>query len=771
MRKRFHVFVRQHHNGWYTAQLLTLPSYAAYGPYISALLDEIAQVLRTDLTKERLILRTATYFEDIQRRSVNLTIKAVQHQRLTEVPMRFTVLSYPLGGDEEKELFEVRVPRINEVFQIQGEENIEPWAEETIRGHFHLESLRALLSHQFERSERLETIEVVYNPPKRARRQRMVHPSEDPTLERPHPLSSKGVDLVGEAEAGRLGGAQFREALLKELMGVLSSRTSPSALLVGPSGVGKTALVQELSIQLAEERAPPELSGARVWFISGSRMIAGARYLGDWQERCQEIVELIQRDRDLLFVGNLMELLSSGSTRTGLNVAQFFLPSMQAGELSIIAEATPDALARAERVNPTFVRAFQKLPVPQLGQGHAIEILERAAVQQSKAHKVSFAPGTVGAVMDVVARFGDAEALPGSGLKLIEQMARLGAARVSAGRAVPGRPRQPAQLAPQDAIRAFSTTSGFPQALIDPAQLLDIEAVRRFFTERVMGQDPAMNLLCDLIMLLKAGLNDPEKPLGSFLFMGPTGVGKTETALTLAEYLFNDRKRLLRLDMSEFGYPGAALRLVEGEDGEGELTKKIREQPFSVVLFDEVEKADGGVFDLLLQVLGEGRLTDGTGKTVRFTHTIIIMTSNLGAKKKEALGFGDAPGHAQEQRYLEAAERFFRPEFVNRIDHLVPFSSLDRTSIKGIARRLLDRALEREGLLRREVQVRYSDAVLEHLVETGFDPKYGARPMKRAVESAVTVPLARALMDRPNDAPTTIELDVEDERIQLRQGD
>ncbi len=755
MRRMFHVFVRQHHNGWYTAQLLTLPNYAAYGPYLSSLLEEISDVLKQDLSKEHLRLHQSTYFEDVERRSINLTLKAVQHQRLTEVPMRFTLLCYPIS---DQEMFEVRIPRIDEVFRIQGEENIEPWAEETIRGHFHLDDLRKVLGFQFERSERLEAIEVVYNLPKKAKRIRAPQPGQDPRFEASHPLSSKGIDLVAEAEAGRLPGAQFRAKVLKELMGILSSRTSPSALLVGSSGVGKTSLVNELAIQLAEDRAPPEVAGARVWFISGSRIIAGAKFLGEWQARCQEIVELIQRDRDVLFVGNLMELLSSGSTKTGLNVAQFLLPAMQTGELSVIAEATPDALAQAQRRNPAFIRAFQKLPIPQLDQGHTIEILERTATSLAKEHKIQFTPGTIGAVLDVVARFGDAEALPGSGLQLLDQMSRLAP-----------KDKGEAKVQPKDAISAFSRSSGFPTALIDPGQLLDIERVRDFFQDRVMGQDPAMSLLCDLIMLLKAGLNDPEKPLGSFLFMGPTGVGKTETALTLAEYLFNDRKRLLRLDMSEFGYPGAALRLVEGDDGEGELTKKIREQPFSVVLFDEVEKADGGVFDLLLQVLGEGRLTDGTGKTVRFTHTIVIMTSNLGAKKKADLGFSGEAKPGDDRRYLEAAERFFRPEFVNRIDHLVPFSPLDRPSIRRIAHRMLNSALKREGLARRGVQVQFSDSVIDHLVRSGFDPKYGARPMKRAVESSVTVPLARALMDWTDPLPSRLLLDVIDGQVKLRR--
>jgi ATP-dependent Clp protease ATP-binding subunit ClpC len=229
--------------------------------------------------------------------------------------------------------------------------------------------------------------------------------------------------------------------------------------------------------------------------------------------------------------------------------------------------------------------------------------------------------------------------------------------------------------------------------------------------------------------------------------MGPTGVGKTETALTLARFLFGDEKRLFRFDMSEYADPGSALRLIEGRQGEGALTSKVRAQPFCVLLFDEVEKAHPGAFDLLLQVLGEGRLTDGSGETVSFTHTLVVLTSNLGAEARPAVGF--QAGGDDRRRYLEAAERFFRPELLNRIDHVVPYASLDGPVLEAIARRMLELAMQREGFLRRGLALELDESVVARVVAVGTDTRHGARPLARAVESEVVVPLARRLGERP----------------------
>ncbi|MCA9541597.1 MAG: ATP-dependent Clp protease ATP-binding subunit, partial [Myxococcales bacterium] len=515
--------------------------------------------------------------------------------------------------------------------------------------------------------------------------------------------------------------------------------------------------------RIAAGTVPIRLQDVPLWHVTGGRIIAGMKYLGEWQARCLAIIEEVRNARGLLFVDNVLELITAGSGRSGLNVAQMLLPYVQSGELTVIAEATPDALLLAERHGAAFVHALRRLPVAGFTPELAWRVLERATAALEKEHAITFAPDAISRALDLLARFGDADALPGAGLTLIEQMARLPRTEL----ATPpggGRPR----LRPTDAVAAFARASGFSRALVDPDVLLDPAEVRAWFEERIVGQPDATELLTNLVLIIKASLDDPQRPLGSFLFMGPTGVGKTESALTLAEHLFGARDRVVRFDMSEYGYPGAAARLVGGPRGEGDLTRKVREHPFCVLLFDEVEKADAEVFDLLLQVLGEGRLTDGTGRTVRFTHAIIILTSNLGAGERRRIGLDDArvANAALAHHYREAARAFFRPEFLNRVDFLVPFRALDDTAVRGIARRMLDGALAREGFARRGITVRAEDDVIDLLMAHGFDPRYGARPMKRAVEQRVLVPLSRRLVLRGERVEgETFDLYVHDGRV------
>lgn len=773
MQQRFHLFVRQHGNDWLTASVLAHPRYAAFGPKLEPLKAQLAEVLSHELGEGRIGPGDA-WFEDVSRRALELELKAVQHDRLIRVPMRFTLVVRPLP-EVARDLFEVRIPRLGQVFRISGEDNIAPWSEEMIRGFFHLDPVEALLPYQSARGERLDEVEVTWQRPKSkiARKRAAKRAAAEAEGDRgdffgfgfgppPSPLAQVGVELVEEARHGRIERAELRDDLMAQLEGILDSAHARSVLLVGPSGVGKTALVHELAHRIAEDRVPLRLRGVPLWHVTGGRIIAGMKYLGEWQQRCQRIVEEIRNERGILFVESPYELMTAGSAASGMNVASFLLGPMRSGEITVIAEATPDGLLLAEQTHPPFVEALRRVPVPAFAADAARSILERAAVRLAKAYKVRFTPAGLSRAMDVLARFGDADALPGAGLELMEQMARLPAEG--------GRPAGDArpELGPADAVRAFARRSGFSEALIDPDVLLDADAVRAWFDARVIGQPDATELLSNLVLLIKASLDDPQRPLGSFLFMGPTGVGKTESALTLAEYLFGDRARVIRFDMSEYGYPGSAARLVGIGRSEGDLTRKVREQPFCVLLLDEVEKADGEVFDVLLQVLGEGRLTDGTGRTVRFGHAIVIMTSNLGASDRRRIGLGgiEAP-QAMAHHYREAAQAFFRPEFVNRMDFLVPFAALDAAAVRGIARRMLDRALEREGFARRGLTVRARDEVLDLLMAHGFDPKYGARPMKRAVEQRVLVPLSRRLVLRAArpEAPETFDLYVHDGRV------
>ncbi len=759
MQSQFLLFVRQHANNWLTASVLGRPEFAAFGPRLAPLKDQIAAALRVELGSGALAEPGEREYENLIRQTLPIELRAVQHDRLIRVPMRFTVLHWPDRHAEDAHT--VLIPRLGSKFRIVGKDNILPWAEEVVRGHFHLDNVELLLPYQFERGERLEPLSVTWHGAKAARKKAGPRGADRELPMAQGELARVGVELVEEARQSRLGRAWHRDAELAELTSVLGGAGATGVLLVGGTGVGKTAILHELAHRIAEDKVPPRLAEVPIWHVTAGRILAGMRWLGQWQQRSLEIVSEVRGKRGVLYLDNLLEVVLALGQRSGLSLSQFFLPYILAGELTVVCEANPDALVAAEAHDAAFVRAFRRITVEPLGNAQAYDVLETAAGRLGKEHRVVFTPEALHRALDVLARFGDAGGLPGSGLGLIEQMAR--------GASDPA--KAPRELVAADAIDAFSRTSGFPRTLVDPDALFDMSAVRGFFSERIVGQDAAVDVLTNLVTIVKAGLNDPEKPLGSFLFMGPTGVGKTESTLTLAEYLFGARDRLIRLDMSEYGHPGAAARLIGGgPGGEGELTRQVREQPFTVILLDEVEKAAPEVFDLFLQVLGEGRLTDATGRTVRFTHTIVVMTSNLGASAATPIGVRGAVPEPSAIRYREAARQYFRPEFLNRVDFVIPFSSLGETSLRSIARRMLDSALAREGFARRDIVITYDDDVVEHLATAGFEPKYGARPMKRAIEQLVLVPLAERLASGTIANGAKVSLVAPDGAIVLQTG-
>lgn len=745
MQQRFHVFARRYDDGWAAMSVLTHPHYAVVGRHLGHMRDELHDTLARDLALE-FLPRQEQFHEALDVSSLDLELRAIQHGRLVAVPLTFTLAVAPLSKAEDR--WRVFVPRLDLQFELLGREALEAWATERIRGALHLASIDRLLAVRPAPRERIDPLLVRWHGTARYRKQlRVERVSKAVTAAaaaRPS-LGGVGVDLVVEAKEGRLPRALQREADVLRLIATLSRRRQRAAVMVGEAGVGKTALVQELAHRIAAGRVPPKLRGESIWFVSGNALMAGMTYVGQWQERGLQIASELAQRGGILFVGGLLELLQAGSGSGGLNAGQLFLPFLDRDALPLLAEATPDGLVRCEQLHGPFVRALRRLPVDGMDRDTALGVLQVLAQRMARASHTTVDDDALDAALEVLARFGRSDGLPGSGLSLVERMVR----------AAPGR-----LITREDAISAFAETSGFPVAMVDPVAPLDETAVREHFAHRVVGQPEAADVMAQLILVVKAGLQDPTKPLGSLLMLGPTGVGKTESAKALAAWLFGSDDRLVRFDMSEFAALGSARRLVEGPGGQGALTRRVREQPFCVLLFDEIEKAEPGVFDVLLQVLGEARLTDGAGATVSFRHCIVILTSNLGATTTGRVGLVGPSADDLARHHRAAAEQFFRPEFVNRLDHLVPFHPLTEASIRIIARGLLGQALAREGFRRRRVTVTWGEDVIEHLVRTGFDPRLGARPMRRAVETEVLAPLSARLAQGA--ARCTLELEVRD---------
>lgn len=761
MEKKFHLFVRRHPGLGVTVSALGVPELTAFAEDVD---DARAQLVTV---AQRLLSHNLGGLADrehwwprLKLRRLELVLRARQHRRLLPVPMRFTVLTHPLREDgsakgrEQDGPLAIHIPRLELQDTLDGQTDFEAHVEELIRHRLYRVPLEELLAAAYDGEESIETLAVAYRP-QAARIAGRADTHERRTLRPPAPpaLAEASRRLSDARELGTLERAFQRERELDALLEVVSAGRRGGVLLVGPHGVGKTALVHELAHRAAEAAEGSSLRGLEVYTSSGSRIVAGMTYLGEWQQRMQEMIDELRSHRSALHLESLSELLNTFGGESGMDAAQYLLPAMETGDVCVLVETTEEDLARAERTHAPFLRALKPLRVAPLSLVAARTALSQVAQRIGRERGVRFADGALDVALELTERFGESDALPGAAVQLLR------AAALHASSAGPkdksARPVGEAEL-----TRAFAERTGFPRELVDRRAPLDPEEVLSKLRSRVVGQEQAMVLLRDLVVTLKTSMSDPRKPLGSFLLLGPTGVGKTESALALAEYLFGDSKRLARFDMSEYAAPGSALRLVSSWGGtEGSLARRVREQPFGIVLFDEIEKADPGVHDLLLQILGEGRLTDGTGRTVSFRNTVVMLTSNLGADTaSRSLGFSDGRPRDLGAHYLAAAAAFFRPELLNRLDQVVPYHALSQEVVHELVRRHLTAALSREGLTRRSIEVRFGEAEVSLLAAAGFDPRYGARPLKRALEQRVVAPLAALLSARTSDTLKTLHL-------------
>ena len=465
------------------------------------------------------------------------------------------------------------------------------------------------------------------------------------------------------------------------------------------------------------------------------------RWLGQWEERLEEVIARVGEIPGVLCIENLMELTRLGGSTPDSSVAAFLIPYLANGELRIVAEATPGEIAACDRLLPGLIDRMQIIKLQDFTPDQSRRIVWRAADFLSGNDDVHYGPGAAERTFDLFSRFLPYAAFPG---KVVQFMGSLA-------------DRAPFEWENEIGLpqveQGFAETTGLPGHLISGTEGLRHDEVVKTFREKLMGQDDAVHTVTRMLAKFAAGLNDVNRPLGVLLFCGPTGVGKTQLVRMLGDYLFPNRpekERLIRLDMSEYAGFDATQRLLGNPRGQAsELIRRMRANPFSVVLLDEIEKADSGVFDVFLNVFDEGRQTDTLGRITAFQSSLIVMTSNLGSGSSGTVGYGD-PGETIEGKTDPSVVlNFFRPEFFNRIDKVVYFNPLGKREIELIARKELGEIAGREGLVERGIRLTFSEEILVAVTERGFDPVYGARPLQRAVEEAVTLPLGRYLVAHP----------------------
>lgn len=514
----------------------------------------------------------------------------------------------------------------------------------------------------------------------------------------------------------------------RELADHFEGEHPQSVLLVGPSGVGKSALVH----QMVHLRSNLGLGQRKVWSTSGARIVSGMSGLGMWQERCSKLIKEASATDAILHLGSLFELMEAGKIDSSPGVASMVRQAINRRRLVAIAECTPEQLAIIERDDPMLLRAFSRMELKEPPARRVKQILRESA--DSTGAKDLFSDGAIEELYRLHARFATYSALPATAIRLMRSMEDAS---------------QPDRIyESHDVARAFAKQTGLPRFLVDDSVQLDLDKVRSALVQNVIGQEEPVELIVNLIATLKARLVRPGKPLATLMFIGPTGVGKTEMAKTIAHLLYSDTQRMIRIDMSEYSSPWSTHKLI-GKPGEGDgaLTSPIREQPFSVVLLDEFEKADSNVFDLLLQLLGEGRLTDSQGRLADFRNAVVIMTSNLGVEtfRESNFGFGNDDTSGWREHFHREVRKFVRPEFLGRIDRIVPFQPLPREVVRRIAQRELEKLKQRAGLKFSDSELSISPETVERLSEIGYQPNYGARPLRRAIEEHVTIPLANEL--------------------------
>ena len=641
-------------------------------------------------------------------------------------------------------------------------------------------------------------------------------------------LEKYGYDMVERARNQKLDPVIGRDAEIRNVVRILSRKTKNNPVLIGEPGVGKTAVVEGLARKIIEEDIPEILHNKRVLTLDLAGMVAGSKYRGEFEERIKRsLKEVMQSGNILLFIDEIHTIIGAGGAEGAIDAANILKPSLARGELQLIGATTREEYRKYIEKDAALERRFQSVVVEEPTEEEAIKILRGLAPRYEEHHHVKLTDGAVTGAVRLAARYVNDRFLPDKAIDAIDEAcARAGLKRYMISPELRGLEEEQVQLEKEkeQAIRSKDythagevkrrqeqlehkidkirkeqekhrgakelqvTENEIAAVIADwtkiPVQKLQEEEMERLrhleeiLHERVVGQEEAVSAVSKAVRRGRVGLKDPRRPIGSFLFLGPTGVGKTELSKALAEAVFGKENDIIRVDMSEYMEKHSVSKMIGSppgyvgyEDG-GQLSEKVRRHPYSVILFDEIEKAHADVFNILLQILEDGHVTDAQGRKVSFKNTIIIMTSNAGAQRiiePRHLGFGvqedaEADYHKMKDSVMEEVKKIFKPEFINRIDEILVFHTLTKENIEQIVRIMLN-TLNKRTTAQMNLTMEVTEEAVAHLAESGFDKNYGARPVRRAIQTQLEDALADALLDGTIAAGDKIKVDCKDKKI------
>ncbi|KAB1636324.1 ATP-dependent Clp protease ATP-binding subunit [Ellagibacter isourolithinifaciens] len=647
-------------------------------------------------------------------------------------------------------------------------------------------------------------------------------------------LKEFGTDLTKKASDGKLDPVIGRAGEIERVMQVLSRRQKNNPLLIGEPGVGKTAVVEGLAQLIVANQVPDLLRNKRLFTLDVSALVAGSKYRGEFEDRLKKCIKEVQDAGDIiLFIDEMHTLIGAGSAEGSIDAAAILKPPLSRGEIQVIGATTIDEYRKHLEKDSALERRFQPITVGEPNEEQAIRILGGLRDRYEAHHQVHFTDEALQAAVEMSDRYIQDRFLPDKAIDVIDEAGarmrirnmtlpkelrdlddKLREVRSKKDKAIGAQDfetaaelrdkesklktereqaekkweedtsKQVSQVTVKDIADVVSMTTGVPVSNLTEAETEKLLRMESVLHERVIGQDEAVTALSKAIRRSRAGLKDPKRPAGSFIFLGPSGVGKTELSKALAEFLFNSEDALLSFDMSEYMEKHSVSRLVGsppgyvGFDEGGQLTKAVRQKPYSVVLFDEIEKAHPDVFNILLQILEEGRLTDAQGRTVDFRNTVIIMTSNVGAREiaqTTPLGFSgnDRAGLSDKEiksRVMAEMKKLFRPEFLNRIDEIIVFKSLTDEQIAQIVELMV--ADLRERMIAQNMSINLTPAATKLIAKEGTDTTFGARPLRRAIQRLLEDPLSEQILEGKWQSGSIVDVDVDEsgENLEFKQG-